>query len=390
MGKAWYFFKVFVLFFVCFHFPYVQSAAVYFSREQKRRLLVIYVGGTLGMKQNENGSLEPCPGYFAEVVNSMQELQNEHMPYFDIIEFDPILDSASMGPDEWVKIADVVEKEYYNYDGFVVAMGTDTMAYTASALSFMFQDLSKPVILTGSQIPFCEVYNDARRNLIVSMMFAAKKELHEVCIFFNDRLLRGNRATKLNSFGLDAFDSPNFPPLATVGVNIAERKDLLLSPPRTCFQVHKNIDSHIIVIKLVPGFDDEALVEMINHCKNLRAIVLEMYGAGNMKSKKESFIEFIRLAREKRVLVVAATQCVKGSAVLDLYAVGAELLKLGVLAAGDMTTEAVVTKLAYLYGRNNDISFVSDFFPKNLRGEISATETYSVKLSSKEFFGSNL
>jgi len=352
---------------------------------ERKRVLLLYLGGTIGMKPNENGSLAPVPGYFTKVVNSMEELKIKNMPNFDIIEFDPILDSACMGPQDWVKVAEVVEKNYYSVDGFVIAMGTDTMAYTASALSFMLQNLGKAVILTGSQIPFSEAYNDARRNLIVSMMFAAFDDLHEVCIFFNDRLLRGNRSSKVNNFGLDAFDSPNFPPLATLGVNITERKGLFLAPPRSTFRVHKQMDTNIIVIKLVPGFEDEALLAMVQHCSNLKAIILELYGTGNLNwsSKKQKFIEFIDAAEKKGILVIASTQCRKGSALLHLYAAGAELIEHGVISAGDMTTEAITTKLAYLFGRLNDSHQVACELQRDMRGEISSHKLYTTNLLNK-------
>mmetsp|Transcript_12027 Transcript_12027/g.15559 ORF Transcript_12027/g.15559 Transcript_12027/m.15559 type:complete len:362 (+) Transcript_12027:128-1213(+) len=349
----------------------------------EKKLLVIYVGGTLGMKPDSKGSLAPVPGYFTEVVENMEELSDPQMPNFSVMEFDPILDSSCMGPSDWVNIATEIEKNYYDFDGFLVAMGTDTMAYTASALSFMLQNLGKPVIVTGSQIPFSQAYNDARRNLIVSMIFASLEELHEVCVFFSDRLLRGCRASKVNSFGLEAFDSPNFPPLATVGVNIQERKDLLLPPPRNTLRVHKNMDANVVVIKLVPGFNDEALLSMVNGCSHLKAVVLEMYGTGNMPSKKAAFLEFIEAAERHNVLIVAATQCRKGSAVLDLYAVGAELIRHGVVPAGDMTIEAVATKLAYLFGRGMTQEMVRSRLARSLRGEISPRETYTTNLFSK-------
>ncbi len=167
------------------------------------------------------------------------------MPYFAIKEYDPLLDSSCMGPGDWVKIASDIEENYLAYDGFVVIMGTDTMAYASSALSFMLENLGKTVVFTGSQIPFCEVYNDARRNLIVSIIFATTSEFPEVCICFNDKLLRANRAIKINSVGLDAFDSPNFPPLATLGAFVQDRKELALPPPRAPLRVHKKFESKV-------------------------------------------------------------------------------------------------------------------------------------------------
>ena len=183
-----------------------------------KKICILFTGGTLGMEPNlETGALAPVPGFLTKQMAQMAELQ-EHpeMPDYHIIEYDPLLDSADMAPSDWLKIAEDIEDNYFDYDGFLVICGTDTMAYVASALSFMLENLAKPVVITGSQIPFCEVYNDARRNLIVSMIFASREDFLEVAIYFHDRLIRGNRASKINSFRVDAFDSPNFPRLAEV------------------------------------------------------------------------------------------------------------------------------------------------------------------------------
>jgi L-asparaginase len=193
-------------------------------------VLIIYTGGTMGMTK-QDGALAPKRGFLPEVIAAMPETEDELMPSIDILEYETILDSSNVGPAEWVMLAKQVQEHYYDYDGFVVIHGTDTLAYTASALSFMLENLGKPVVLTGSMIPMGEVYNDARRNLIISLVFAAQLELPEVVLFFNDRLLRGCRARKLHSTGLDAFDSPNFPPLATVGTAIhLERANFRKTP----------------------------------------------------------------------------------------------------------------------------------------------------------------
>jgi len=336
------------------------------------------------MKPDTSGSLAPASGYLTNAIETLPEFQDNAMPKVKVVEFDPILDSSCMGPKDWVKIAEVVEEQYYNYDGFVVLHGTDTMAYTASALSFMFQHLGKPVVLTGSQIPFAQPYNDARQNLIAAAALATRRDLCEVCIFFDGKLLRGNRSKKVNNFDLAAFDSPNFPPLATLGVGVRLRPDLLLPPPTSRFEVHKNIDSRIVVVKLVPGFDDTALMAMVQHCEDIKAIVLETYGTGNMPSERAPFLDFVRAAKAKGVLVVVTTQCLKGAALLATYTVGRLLLDKGVLPALDMTTEAVVTKLAYLFGRcTDDLVEVREQFKNNLRGEVSPRERYTAKLAQQ-------
>ena len=204
----------------------------------KKKVLILYTGGTMGMRLQEDGTLAPERGYLTARIREMPETSRAEMPDFIIKEYLPLLDSSLMGPCDWIKIATDIEENYLKYDGFVVIMGTDTMAYCSSALSFMLENLGKPVIFTGSQIPFCEVYNDARRNLIVSIIFAVSSEFPEVCILFNDKLLRANRSVKVNSVALDAYTSPNFPPLASLGAFINERKDLALPQPKAAFKVN--------------------------------------------------------------------------------------------------------------------------------------------------------
>jgi L-asparaginase len=254
--------------------------------DTRKKVLLLYTGGTMGMVASQDGSLAPQAGYLTDRINELPEMSRPEMPIYHIKEYDPLMDSSCMGPKEWQMIATDIETNYLEYDGFVVIMGTDTMAYAASALSFMLENLGKTVVFTGSQIPFCEVYNDARRNLIVSIIFAISSDFPEVCICFNDKLLRANRAVKVNSVGLAAFDSPNFPPLATLGAFINENRELALPQPRGPFRAHKTLEAKVIVIKLVPGFDDECILALVTHSKALKALVLEMYGTGNGPSEK--------------------------------------------------------------------------------------------------------
>lgn len=252
---------------------------------RNKKILVIYTGGTMGMKYQIVDNIEtlaPERGYLTAKINELPEVGREDMPHFKVLEYEPLLDSSCMGPENWIQIANDIESNYLLYDGFVVIMGTDTMAYASSALSFMLENLGKSVVFTGSQIPFCDIYTDARRNLLVSMIIAASSDIPEVCLCFNDKVLRANRAVKVDSHGLDAFISPNFPQLATLGASIQFSRELLLTPPRSSFRTHKTLEANVIVLKLVPGFDDEAIESLIKHSNSLKAIVLELYGTGTV------------------------------------------------------------------------------------------------------------
>jgi len=352
----------------------------------RKRVLILYTGGTMGMRAREDGSLAPEAGFLTAEINKAPEMHRPEMPSFTIKEYDPLLDSSCMGPADWSKIANDIGSSYLEYDGFVVIMGTDTMAYAASAMSFMLENLGKTVVFTGSQIPFCEVYNDARRNLIVSIIFAMTDDFPEVCICFNDRLLRGNRTKKVNSVGLNAFDSPNFPPLATLGAFISERKELALPQPRGPFRVHSHLEAKVIVLKLVPGFDDECIHALVEHTKQLKAIVLEMYGTGNgpVHQGKGTLVDAIEKAKAKNIVVVAVSQCVQGGVSLDVYSMGIEFKKAGVVSGGDLTTEACTTKLAYLFGRGADHTSIPLLLTQNLRGEItqSPAENFKTRLAN--------
>lgn len=351
------------------------------GNERQKRVLILYTGGTMGMKSLPNGSLAPVSGYLTSEVKKTPELFKPGMPYFDIKEYNPLLDSACMGPKDWYMIASDIEENYFSYDGFVVIMGTDTMAYAGSALSFMLENLGKTVVFTGSQIPFAEVYNDARRNLVVSLMMAMQDDFFpEVCICFNDTLFRANRTVKSNSVGLAAFESPNFPAFAKLGVRTNVRKDLARPHPKGPFRVHKNLDANVIVIKLVPGFDDGCILALAEHSPNLRAIILELYGAGNGPAgSKNSFYDALRTAKDRGILCVAVSQCLKGGVSLDSYSMGVEMKNAGVLSGGDMTTAAVSVKLSFLFGRGATNQIVSELLNVDLRGELTSEPRISTK-----------
>jgi len=338
------------------------------------RILAIYTGGTLGMVKKDGTWAPPeRRGTLAKLIDSMSEFHDDGMPDLDMIEYEPLLDSSNIGPSDWVALAKTIAKHYYDYDGFVVIHGTDTMAYTASALSFMLEGLGKAVVITGSIIALREPFNDARRNLIASIMFASQLDLAEVCVFFNDKLLRGNRAIKSENAGLDAFSSPNYPILASIGASgiSCHNRHQWLPPPVCRLRLHTNLDARVLVLRLTPGFDDSTIAAMVTHASQLRALVLSLYGTGNGPSHKSDFMDAIAEAIRKDILVVVVTQCPKGTVSLDTYEVGRRLLEIGVVSASDMTHEACVTKIAYLCGRGLTGAMLRSAMGENLRGELT-------------------
>jgi L-asparaginase len=347
--------------------------------------------------QRQN-ALTPKQGALSHYIehHMVPELYADHMPDIVLHEYEPFLDSSDLGPDEFANVARDIYTNYLYFDGFVVVTGTDTMAYFATALSFMMENLGKPIVFTGSQIPLCYPYNDARHNLIMAILFASRGGggpgrasmltqpepplINEVTIFFHDRLLRANRSTKVNTHQLLAFDSPNMKPLATIGISIQDTDPsgrLLLPPPQGPLRVHTQLDTRMLTLRLVPGFDDAMISHMIEQSiekQLLKALVLQLYGTGNMPSVKESFIDLLAYARHQcGILVVATTQCLTGSVQFGHYAVGAALeQRAGVLSAYDMTMEATVYKLAYLFGQSElSTEQISELMPISLRGEIT-------------------
>lgn len=339
----------------------------------KPNLLIIYTGGTIGMIENpETHTLEPFD--FDHLLLNVPKIKM--LDYaIDHYEFPRPIDSSDMNPAHWVEIAGVIESNYDKYDGFVVLHGTDTMAYTASALSFMLENLDKPVVITGSQLPIGEVRTDGEENLITALQIAAAKDrdggpmVREVSILFDNDLLRGNRSTKYSSDNFKAFKSNNFPLLGEIGLGISfHHSSLWRSGEKKPLTVHKEMDANVIYLDLFPGIS-EATVRHILSTPNLKGIVLKTFGAGNGPSGKW-FQDILKEARERDIVIVNVTQCVTGSVMPDRYGTGLSF-SCGVVPGHDITSEAAITKLMYLFGRGLSASEVRRAIEVPLRGELT-------------------
>ncbi|MCK4257873.1 MAG: asparaginase [Halanaerobiales bacterium] len=335
----------------------------------KKRVYIVYTGGTIGMTPSPDGYV-PTSGYLKRQMEAICELKSDIMPEYDIHEYDPLLDSSNMTPDNWITIAADIAKNYNNYDGFVVIHGTDTMAYTASALSFMLEGLQKPVIITGSQIPLCEVRNDARENLITAIMIAGNYKIPEVCLYFGDKLLRGCRSVKVNADHLDAFVSPNFPPLGTVGVDIRINWDLVLSQKNKTIKVNEFGEESIGTLRLFPGITAEVVENILQ--PPLKGLILGTYGVGNGPDQNKKLLKVLKEATDRGVVIVACTQCLQGGVKLGGYAAGSALAKAGIISGYDMTTEAALSKLYYLFSQGLSVEDVKKKMQTNICGELTA------------------
>lgn len=341
------------------------------------KILIIYTGGTIGMvKDKTTGSLHPLNG------NELYEqipILGKFDYHIDFYSFDPLLDSSNMNPKHWVELATVIEENYEAYDGFVVLHGSDTMAYTASALSFMLENLNKPVIFTGSQLPLGMIRSDGRENLVTAIEIAAAQEeetpiVPEVAVYFENKLLRGNRTSKFNAEHFSAFMSGNYPPLAEVGVHIKFNNNAILKPNFKALKVHSKLDNNITILKLFPGISKESVTAQFS-IPGLRAVVLETYGSGNATTDKW-FLDVIREAVKKDILVLNVTQCKLGSVEMGKYQTSRELGEIGVISGRDITTESAVAKLMYLLGTGLGSDEVRKMLSYSLRGELTVSQDY--------------
>ena len=334
-----------------------------------KKLYIAYTGGTIGMRRTAVG-YAPAPGFLAEQMRAMPELTDAMIPAYDIHEYEPLLDSSNMRPADWVRIGRDIVDHYDEYDGFIVLHGTDTMAYTASALPFFIRGLAKPVIITGSQIPLSEVRNDARNTLVTSMLIASEAAVPEVCLYFGNKLLRGCRATKVDADALEAFDSPNYPPLGLVGVDIeidvTHVRPPLSEPVRL---VEPVCEATVGAFRLFPGLSPEFLANVLQ--PPLQGLVLLAYGVGNGPDRDEALLRVTREASDRGVIIVACTQCLRGSVHLGEYATGAALARAGVISGYDLTAEAALCKLYYLFSTGCSSAEVRGLMGQDLCGELT-------------------
>jgi L-asparaginase len=339
----------------------------------KNAVLLIFTGGTISMSEDANtGALRPVD--FERLQELMPELKKTGIR-INSIPFLPLIDSSDVQPSLWEKMARTIQEKYDEYDGFVILHGTDTMSYSASALSFMLENLSKPVIFTGSQLPIGMLRSDAKENLLTAIEIAADKEngkaiVPEVCVFFEDTLFRGNRTTKRNSEHFNAFNSYNYPPLAKAGVHIKYFRNAIHYPEKNLsLRIRTKTDQNIAILKLFPGITEE-MVNAILNIPNLRAVVLESFGTGNAP-RYEWFYNALKTATDKGIVIVNKTQCSTGAVEMGRYETSLNLINAGVISGHDITTEAIVTKLMYLLGEYDSNGKVREMLNESICGEMT-------------------
>ncbi len=337
-------------------------------------ILVLYTGGTIGMIENPvSGALEAFQ--FDHLRKHVPEL-NRFNYDIDAITFDPIIDSSDMEPRYWVKMAQIISDNYEQYDGFVILHGTDTMSFTASALSFMLENIGKPVIITGSQLPIGQLRTDGKENLLTSIEIAAARNsegepmVPEVCIFFESHLMRGNRTTKINAEGFNAFRSYNYPSLAHAGIHIKYDTHLIRRPdPSRPFKPHFLLDNNVVILTLFPGIRQE-IVDSVLQIRGLRAVILKTFGSGNAP-QKTWLVNLLKQLDEQGVILVNITQCAKGTVEMHRYSTGLQLLQAGAINGYDSTLESMVTKLMFLLGHGYSREEIIKRMNTSIAGEIT-------------------
>ncbi len=336
-------------------------------------VLLIYTGGTIGMIENpETGALENFN--FDHLLNHVPELKrfNYHIATY---QFNPAIDSSDMEPSFWTKLVKIIYNNYEKFDGFVILHGTDTMAYTASALSFMLENLGKPVILTGSQLPIGMLRTDGKENLITAIEIAAAYEngkpvVPEVCIFFENLLMRGNRTTKINAENFNAFRSYNYPAIANAGIHIKFEPHLIHHPdPDKPMKPHYLFDTNVVILTLFPGIQ-ENIVSSILHVEGLKAVVLKTFGSGNAP-QTPWFVKLLKEATDRGIIIVNITQCSSGAVEMKRYETGLHLIEAGVISGYDSTPESAVTKLMFLLGHGLSNEEIRYHMSTSMAGEIT-------------------